>query len=100
MGHILTYCWHMLSNRFEGSRERRFLREARRAMNACACKAPHALTRGDGEASCAERLEHIALFAQAGYFNMGNAVDMFQLPVEPPLFRCDAGGASSGRTNR
>jgi hypothetical protein len=100
MAHILTSCWHMLSNRFERSRERRFLREARRAMNACGCGPPRTSTRGDGEASRAERLEHIALFAQAGYFNMGNAVDMFQPPVEPPLFRCDAGGASTARSHR
>jgi hypothetical protein len=55
-------------------------------MNACACEAPRSGTLGDDDASRAERLEHIALFAQAGYFNMGNAVDLFQPPVEPPPF--------------
>ena len=38
----------------------------------------------DDEASRAERLEYIALYAQAGYFNMGYAVDAFQPPAEPP----------------
>jgi len=55
-------------------------------MNACACDAPRASPSGNEEASRAEKLEHIALFAQAGYFNMGNAVDLFQPPVEPPPF--------------
>lgn len=86
MAQILTHYWHVLSSSFERSRERRFMREARRAMNACACDAPRASPSGNEEASRAEKLEHIALFAQAGYFNMGNAVDLFQPPVEPPPF--------------
>jgi hypothetical protein len=45
-------------------------------MNPCACETPGR----HEEASCAERLEYIALFAQAGYFNMGTAVDLFQPP--------------------
>ncbi|KXU96896.1 hypothetical protein CR51_22495 [Caballeronia megalochromosomata] len=83
---LLTHYWRILSNNFDQSSERRFLREARRAMNACACEAPRSGTLGNDDASRAERLEHIALFAQAGYFNMGNAVDLFQPPVEPPPF--------------
>lgn len=86
MAHILTHYWHMLSNSFDRSRERRFLREGRRAMNTCACDAPRADSRLGDETSRAERLEYIALFAQAGYFNMGHAVDLFQPPVEPPPF--------------
>jgi hypothetical protein len=80
MAYLLTHYWHMLSNSFERSRERRFLRDARRAMNACACNAPCAHARQGGETNRAERLEAITLFAQAGYFNMGNAVDLFQPP--------------------
>ncbi|SAK78962.1 hypothetical protein AWB77_03825 [Caballeronia fortuita] len=87
MAQILTHYWHVLSDSLERSRERRFMREARRVMNACACDAPRAVARGNDEATRAEQLEHIALFAQAGYFNMGNAVDLFQPPVEPPPFR-------------
>ncbi|SAL36572.1 hypothetical protein AWB73_03604 [Caballeronia turbans] len=80
MSHYLLHYWHILSVRLDASRERRMLREARRAMQACACGTP---THRDDEASRAERLECIALFAQAGYFNMGNAVDLFQPP--PPF---------------
>ncbi|BAO91485.1 hypothetical protein [Caballeronia cordobensis] len=86
MAQFLTHYWRTLHHNFEQSRERRFLREARRAMNACACDAPRAKTSSREEASRAERLESIALFAQAGYFNMGHAVDLFQPPVEPPPF--------------
>jgi hypothetical protein len=78
MAHLLTHYWRILSNSFDRASERRFLREARRAMNACACDAP----RPGEEASRAERLQSIALFAQAGYFNMGSAIDLF----EPPPF--------------
>ncbi|WP_250516961.1 hypothetical protein [Caballeronia sp. INDeC2] len=76
MPQYLTQYWHILSGRIDASRERRLLREGRRAMQACACTT----TRHDDEASHAERLEYIALFAQAGYFNMGNALDQFQPP--------------------
>ncbi|BBU32138.1 hypothetical protein BTHE68_58720 (plasmid) [Burkholderia sp. THE68] len=62
MPQLLTHYWR--------------IREVRRAMNPCACETPGR----HEEASCAERLEYIALFAQAGYFNMGTAVDLFQPP--------------------
>ncbi|GGD75096.1 hypothetical protein [Caballeronia grimmiae] len=82
MAHLLTHYWRILSDSFDRASERRFLREARRAMNACTCDAPRAVTRWGEEASRAERLQSIALFAQAGYFNMGNAINLF----EPPPF--------------
>ncbi|MEZ2350291.1 hypothetical protein [Caballeronia sp. RCC_10] len=65
-----------LSERAKRARERRFLREAKRAMSECACNASY-----DGEASRAERLRYIALFAQAGYFN-GSSVEQFELLIE------------------
>jgi hypothetical protein len=48
----------------ERGRERKLLRDARRNDNA----------------TDAERLEHIALYARAGYFNMGYTVDAFHMP--------------------
>jgi hypothetical protein len=68
----------------EEVRERRFLRDGRRALNGCGCETAAPDTGRDDEASRAERLEYIALYAQAGYFNMGYAVDAFQPPAEPP----------------
>ncbi|SAL05525.1 hypothetical protein AWB78_07548 [Caballeronia calidae] len=37
------------------------------------------------ESTRAEQLEHISVYARAGYFNMGYTVDAFQLPGESPL---------------
>lgn len=84
MAPLLTHYWHILSNRFDQSGEQRFLREARRAMGAC--DAPRPVSPGNDEASRTERLRYIALFAQAGYFNMGHAVDLCQPPVDLPPF--------------
>jgi sugar phosphate isomerase/epimerase len=36
------------------------------------------------ESTRAERLEHIAICARAGYFNLGYTVDAFHAPVETP----------------
>ncbi|MFM0323537.1 hypothetical protein [Caballeronia glebae] len=84
MPRLLAYYWRMLSFRLAPSSGRRLPPEAGCPTSACACATPRG--EGEGEASRAERLEYIALFAQAGYFNMGNAVDLFQPPVEPPPF--------------
>jgi hypothetical protein len=84
MPRFLTHYWQSLFAHMERARERRFLREARRAMNGCGCATPASGATHDDEASRAERLEYIALYAQAGYFNMGYAVDAFQPPAEPP----------------
>jgi hypothetical protein len=83
MPRILTHYWQSLFASVERARERRFLRDARRALNGCACEAVTD-ARHDDEASRAERLEYIALYAQAGYFNMGYAVDAFQPSAESP----------------
>ncbi|SAK96619.1 hypothetical protein AWB79_07356 [Caballeronia hypogeia] len=37
------------------------------------------------ETTRAEQLEHICVYARAGYFNMGYTVDAFQLPTESPV---------------
>ncbi|CDY74799.1 hypothetical protein BGLT_03740 [Caballeronia glathei] len=84
MPQFLTHCWQSLFARVKHARERRFLRAARRAMNGCGCEAPKGDASHDDGAKRAERLQCIALYAQAGYFNMGYAVDAFQPPVEPP----------------
>jgi hypothetical protein len=83
MPRILTQYWQSLFASMERARERRFLRDARRALNGCGCDVVTD-ARHDDQASRAERLEYIALYAQAGYFNMGYAVDAFQPPAEPP----------------
>lgn len=70
-----------LFQRAERARERRFLREARRAMSGCGCAASNR-NDSDSEASRAERLRCIALFAQAGYFNMTYSADFFEPPIE------------------
>ncbi|HEX3381121.1 MAG TPA: hypothetical protein VHU21_15185 [Paraburkholderia sp.] len=43
---------------------------------------PDALSRD--HCTNAERLEHIAVYARAGYFNLGYTVDAFHSPVETP----------------
>jgi hypothetical protein len=77
MPQFMTHCWRTLSDSLGRARERKLLREATLRMNACSCHAD--------EPSHAERLEHIALYARAGYFNMGYTVDAFQTPGETPL---------------
>jgi hypothetical protein len=39
----------------------------------------------ESETTRAEQLEHISVYARAGYFNMGYTVDVFQMPGESPL---------------
>lgn len=78
MPQLLTHYWRALSDFIEDERERRLLRAANRAMSGCACA---------GDASRADRLEYIALFAQAGYFTMGACVDQCQGPIEAPPSR-------------
>jgi hypothetical protein len=80
MPQFVTQCWRSLSDSLERARERKLLRDGKRAMQACACDASP-----DEAASHAERLEHIALYARAGYFNMGYTVDAFHSSDEPPL---------------
>jgi hypothetical protein len=82
---LLISRWSKLSGQIERARERRFLREARRAMGSCSCAPATEDALRDATASRAERLEYIALFAQAGYFNMGYALDLFQPPPDVPF---------------
>ncbi|WP_241270039.1 hypothetical protein [Caballeronia sp. M1242] len=53
-------------------------------MRACACSAASKPTQRDEQASGPERLEQIALYARAGYFNMGYTVDAFSTPADLP----------------
>ncbi|GAB5096048.1 hypothetical protein P9250_06230 [Caballeronia sp. LP006] len=65
-------------------RERWQLRSLERARAACGCNATSVIELPDDESTRADRLEHIALYARAGYFNMGYTVDLFQSPADLP----------------
>ena len=67
MSHILTHYWQALSAPVGRARERWRLRAD--------------LEEG---ASGAERLEQIAVYARAGYFNMGYTVDAFNASADLP----------------
>ncbi|WP_321801618.1 hypothetical protein [Caballeronia sp. J97] len=73
MPHFLTHYWHALSDPAARARKR-FTGDA-------ATQAAH----GASETTRAEQLEHISVYARAGYFNMGYTVDAFQLPGESPV---------------
>ncbi|EKS71199.1 MULTISPECIES: hypothetical protein [Caballeronia] len=68
MPHFLTHYWQALSGPSQRARER-------------SANDAHAAS----ETTRAEQLEHISVYARAGYFNMGYTVDAFQLPGESPL---------------
>jgi hypothetical protein len=78
---LIRHCQDLLA-RAARANERRFLRKAKRAMNACSCSAASGNEPRDAHASRAEHLEYITLFAQAGYFNMGYPTDIFHPPLE------------------
>ncbi|SAK60252.1 hypothetical protein AWB82_02806 [Caballeronia glebae] len=73
MPHFLTQYWQALSAP-AGRVRKRFTKDA-------AAQDAHAVI----ETTRAEQLEHISVYARAGYFNMGYTVDAFQLPGETPL---------------
>ncbi|MFM0325658.1 hypothetical protein [Caballeronia glebae] len=73
MPHFLTQYWQALSA--PAARVRKHFTKDAAAHDA------HAVI----ETSRAEQLEHISVYARAGYFNMGYTVDAFQLPGETPL---------------
>ena len=68
MPHFLTQYWQALS--------------ARKSFTKHAAAQDASL---DNETTRAEQLEHISVYARAGYFNMGYTVDVFQMPGESPL---------------
>ncbi|SAK81388.1 hypothetical protein AWB76_05531 [Caballeronia temeraria] len=68
MPHFLSQYWQALSAPAERMRKR-------------STKDAHAVH----ETTRAEQLEHISVYARAGYFNMGYTVDAFQLPGESPM---------------
>ena len=86
MPDILTRYWLSLSASARDMRDRRRMRAFARVRNACACGV--AAAKEDERASDAptqtERLERIALYARAGYFNMGYTVDLFQSASDLP----------------
>ncbi|SAL40812.1 hypothetical protein AWB71_02048 [Caballeronia peredens] len=84
MPDILTRYWQSLSASARDLRDRRRMREFARVRNACACTASVPDERANDAATRTERLESIALYARAGYFNMGYTVDMFQASAELP----------------
>lgn len=85
MTDILTRCWHNLSASARDMRDRRRMRAFERVRNACACNAASTDARKSADAPTpTERLERIALYARAGYFNMGYTVDVFQSPKDLP----------------
>ncbi|BAN27489.1 hypothetical protein [Caballeronia insecticola] len=84
MPDILTRYWHSLSASARDVRDRKRMREFERVRQACACTASNVDERAGDAASRTERLESIALYARAGYFNMGYTVDLFQASAELP----------------
>jgi hypothetical protein len=64
----LIFGWHNLIERIAQARERRLAR----AFQCASCE------QQESEARRRERLQLLALFAQAGYFSMGYPVDVFQ----------------------
>ncbi|SAK91315.1 hypothetical protein [Caballeronia ptereochthonis] len=80
MSHFLMQYWQVLSGPALRVRERFATRAAQDASaRAAAMKEP-----AEDAATRADQLEHIAVYARAGYFNMGYTVDAFQLPAEAP----------------
>ncbi|SAK62248.1 hypothetical protein AWB77_02204 [Caballeronia fortuita] len=73
MPHFLTQTWQALSAPAQHLRKRLTKDAAAEGAHVA-----NATTR-------AEQLEHISVYARAGYFNMGYTVDAFQLPGESPL---------------
>ena len=73
MPHFLTHYWQALSAPTSRVRKH-FTKEA-------AAQEAHAVN----DTTRAEQLEHISVYARAGYFNMGYTVDAFQMPGESPL---------------
>ncbi|WP_087046480.1 hypothetical protein [Caballeronia ptereochthonis] len=84
MPHILTRYWQSLSASAKDMRDRRRIRAFERVRNACACTASATDEHASDAANRTERLERIALYARAGYFNMGYTVDVFQSPADLP----------------
>jgi hypothetical protein len=84
MQHILTRYWQTLSASAREMRDRSRMRAFQRVRQACACEIPSSKPQHDDPPSRTERLERIALYARAGYFNMGYTVDVFQSPADLP----------------
>lgn len=84
MPDILTHYWQSLSASARDMRDRRRMRAFERVRKACACTASESNEGANDAPSRTERLERIALYARAGYFNMGYTVDMFQSPADLP----------------
>lgn len=77
MSHFLAHYWQALSAPAGRVRER-FTKHAGAGAAAVNDEHPEdGITR-------AEQLEHIAVYARAGYFNMGYTVDAFHLPADSP----------------
>jgi hypothetical protein len=85
MTSVLTPCWRALVDYVERARERRLLIEARCALRSCACSERSDDEPRKDEATRADRLTYIALYAQAGYFGVGYPIDLFQPPFDLPL---------------
>jgi IS5 family transposase len=73
MPHFLTHYWQALSA--PAGRVRKHFTKDTAAHDVPA----------ENESTRAEELEHISVYARAGYFNMGYTVEAFQLPGESPL---------------
>ncbi|MDR5816664.1 MULTISPECIES: hypothetical protein [unclassified Caballeronia] len=84
MQHILTRYWQTLSTSVRERRDRSRMRAFQRVRQDCACGTASGKTQHDEPPSRTERLETIALYARAGYFNMGYTVDVFQSPADLP----------------
>ncbi|KIG07581.1 hypothetical protein AWB72_01705 [Caballeronia concitans] len=66
MTHVLMHCLRAFSSPMERVIERRRVCAYQREFNA----------------SASERLEQIAIYARAGYFNMGYTVDAFHMSAD------------------
>lgn len=75
MAHVLMHCLRAFSSPMGRVIERRRVRAYQRGFNACSCH-------GANNASGSERLEQIAIYARAGYFNMGYTVDAFHMSAD------------------
>ncbi|WP_244851394.1 hypothetical protein [Caballeronia sp. SL2Y3] len=84
MSQILTQYWQALWVPVGRARQRWRQRAYERAMRACGCSDASKPKQRDEQASGQERLEQIALYARAGYFNMGYTVDAFSAPADLP----------------
>jgi DNA repair photolyase len=81
---ILLRYWQSWSIRTKEARERRLVRSFQKMQRECACGSTLVAAEEPGGSSRAERLEHIALYAQAGYFATVCSGDHFQTLAEAP----------------